>query len=74
MGLGRFLWDPKLSGAQGKRLQGTGPTELPLRGAHGLQHPDGQRGLQHGHAHVGEAEGSWKRKKKKEKKLRFSPF
>lgn len=35
------------------------PTELPFRGAHGLHHPDGQRGFQHGHPHVGEAEGSW---------------
>lgn len=69
LGMGRFLWGSKLSEAQGKGLRGTGPTELPLRGAHGLQHPDGQRGLQHGHAHVGETQSSWKRGKKEEKAL-----
>lgn len=32
------------------------PTELPPRRAHGLHHPDGQGGLQDGHAHVREAQ------------------
>lgn len=34
-------------------------TQLPLRGTHGLHHPNGQCGLQHGHSHVGKAEGAW---------------
>lgn len=47
-------------------MQSTTPTELPFRGAHGSHHPDGQGGLQHGHPHVGEAEGScWEREQGK---------
>lgn len=53
-----------------RRTQIATPTKLPLRGAHGLHHPDGQGGLQHGHPHVGEAEGScWEREQGKHSSL-----
>lgn len=33
-------------------------TQLPLSGTHGLHHPDGQGGLQHGYPHVCKADGA----------------
>lgn len=41
-----------------------GLTQLPLGGAHGLHHPDGQGRLQHGDPHVGKADGPWKGSKR----------
>lgn len=40
-----------------------GLTQLPLWGAHGLHHPDGQSGLQDSDSHVGKAERAWGERK-----------
>lgn len=51
-----------VGGSAGQVYRQTGHTlvltQLPLSGTHGLHHPDGQGGLQHGYPHVCKADGA----------------